>query len=212
MREYKTCAKEAESEYVEKKSRFIGRIAPAETEEQAKAFLEAVRKRDHDARHHCWCFRLTDGTVRYSDDGEPQGTAGQPMLAVFEHEGIENFICVVTRYFGGVLLGTGGLSRAYSKSAKDALTAAGIAYNRVWDCMEISCGYSLFEQIKVKLSAKNAVIEGIDYGADITIRALSAAETTDALCSALRELSGGSVIPRITGQCFRTVSISDINA
>ena len=212
MDEYRTCAKEAESEFTEKKSRFIGRIRPVQTEEEARAFLESVRRQNHDARHHCWCYRLKDGTVRYSDDGEPQGTAGQPMLAVFEHEEITDFICVVTRYFGGILLGTGGLTRAYSKSAKDALTQAGIAQNCVWDCLEIRSNYSLFEQIKVKLFSKNAVIEDVQYGEMIVICALCAADKTESLSQELCELSGGTVVPTVTKQTYRAVLISDTDA
>ena len=109
------------SEFVEKKSRFIGEVWRISTEEEARQRVAEVKKKYHDARHSCWCYLLRDGTVRYSDDGEPQGTAGQPMLEVFSREGITDCVCIVTRYFGGILLGTGGLARAYTKGAKDAL-------------------------------------------------------------------------------------------
>ena len=116
MTEYYIPTQAAESEFVEKRSRFIGYIKPVETEAEARAFVEEIKKRHYDARHNCWCYLLREGgVVRYSDDGEPQGTAGQPMLGVFEKEGITNLVCVVTRYFGGILLGTGGLLRAYTK-------------------------------------------------------------------------------------------------
>ena len=128
MTEYYVPTAPSETEFVEKRSRFIGRVKPVETEEEARAFVEEVRRRHHDARHNCWCYLLREGNVlRYSDDGEPQGTAGQPMLGVFEKEGVTNLVCVVTRYFGGVLLGAGGLVRAYTQSAKDALDGAGIS-------------------------------------------------------------------------------------
>ena len=128
MTEYYVPTVPSETEFVEKRSRFIGRVKPVETEEEARAFVEEVRRRHHDARHNCWCYLLREGNVlRYSDDGEPQGTAGQPMLGVFEKEGVTNLVCVVTRYFGGVLLGAGGLVRAYTRSAKDALDAAGVS-------------------------------------------------------------------------------------
>ena len=120
MTEYYIPTRAAESEFVEKRSRFIGYIKPVETEAEARAFVEEIKKRHYDARHNCWCYLLREGgVVRYSDDGEPQGTAGQPMLGVFEKEGITDLVCVVTRYFGGILLGTGGLLRAYTKGAKD---------------------------------------------------------------------------------------------
>ena len=111
---------------MEKRSRFIGQVWRVETEEEARERVEQVRKKYHDARHHCWCYLLREGGVlRYSDDGEPQGTAGQPMLNVFQKEGVANAVCVVTRYFGGILLGTGGLTRAYGSTAKLALDGAG---------------------------------------------------------------------------------------
>ena len=106
----------AESEFVEKRSRFIGRVFHVESEAEARARIEETKKRHYDARHNCWCYLLRQGnTVRYSDDGEPQGTAGQPMLNVFQRLGVTDVCCVVTRYFGGILLGAGGLTRAYSK-------------------------------------------------------------------------------------------------
>ena len=102
-----------ESELTEKRSRFLGHLIPVESEEEAKEFVSQVKKQYHDARHNCWCYRIYNGPERFSDDGEPQGSAGMPMLEVFRREEVFNFCCVVTRYFGGVLLGTGGLSRAY---------------------------------------------------------------------------------------------------
>ena len=119
-----------ESELTEKRSTFLGHVRCVETEDEARAFIAAMKKQYHDARHNCWCYRLHSGAERYSDDGEPQGTAGIPMLEVFKRAEVTNVVCVVTRYFGGVLLGTGGLLRAYAKSAKDALDAAGVSVVR----------------------------------------------------------------------------------
>lgn len=107
---------EAESEFVEKRSRFIGHIWPVDSEDQAQELIRRVKKQHYDARHNCWCYLLGGTVVRYSDDGEPQGTAGQPMLAVLQRENVTNAVCVVTRYFGGILLGAGGLTRAYGKA------------------------------------------------------------------------------------------------
>ena len=207
MEEFLTIAGAATSEFTEKKSRFVSDIFPVQTEEDVKACMELVRKKYHDARHHCWCYRLKSGAVRYSDDGEPQGTAGQPMLAVFEREKVFDVLCVVTRYFGGILLGAGGLTRAYARGAKDALTAAGIAVMRVWDSVEISCPYALLEQIKLRLAAQGAVIEDIQYGADITIRALLPQSATAPVRDALRELSAGKVIPKVTAQIYRAAPL-----
>lgn len=106
----------SETEFTEKRSRFIGHLLPVETEEQAREFIAQMKKKYYDARHNCWCYLIGGDTMRYGDDGEPQGTAGQPMLNVFQRENVTNVVCVVTRYFGGILLGAGGLTRAYSKS------------------------------------------------------------------------------------------------
>ena len=128
MSEYLVPFEDAESEFTEKRSRFISHIWRVETEAEARERIEEMKKRYYDARHNCWCYRLREGGVeRYSDDGEPQGTAGQPMLNVFQRENVNDVVCVVTRYFGGILLGAGGLVRAYSAAAKDALDGAGIS-------------------------------------------------------------------------------------
>ena len=119
LRSFRVPFAAAESEFTEKRSRFIGHIWPVETEEQAQAYIRAMKKQYYDARHNCWCYLVGESVVRYSDDGEPQGTAGQPMLNVFQRENVTNVCCVVTRYFGGILLGAGGLTRAYSKGARD---------------------------------------------------------------------------------------------
>ena len=132
-----------EAEFVEKRSRFIGQVWPVDSEEEARRRIEETRRRHHDARHNCWCYVLRDGNVlRYSDDGEPQGTAGQPMLNVFVKEGVTNVCCVVTRYFGGILLGAGGLTRAYGGTAKLALDAAGVSRMRLWSTLAVPCSYS----------------------------------------------------------------------
>ena len=125
MTEYCVPTAAGEVSFTEKRSEFLGHVRPVESEEEARAFVAEMKKKYYDARHNCWCYIIKDGPERYSDDGEPQGTAGIPMLEVFRREGVCNVVCVVTRYFGGILLGAGGLLRAYTKSAKDALDAAG---------------------------------------------------------------------------------------
>ena len=106
MDSYRIPTKSGASEYVDKRSRFLGLVRPVGSEDEARTIIAACKKQYHDARHNCWCYLLRDGTERYSDDGEPQGTAGIPMLEVFRRAGVTNVVCVVTRYFGGVLLGT----------------------------------------------------------------------------------------------------------
>ena len=183
----------AESEFTEKRSRFISHIWKVESEAEAQAHIKAVKSKYYDARHNCWCYIVGQSTVRYSDDGEPQGTAGQPMLKVFEREHITNVCCVVTRYFGGILLGAGGLTRAYSRGAKDALAAAGAAELGEWVTARIPCAYGLFEQVKLELAAAGGTADAVDYGAAVTITASVPAHGLEKLQKRLTELSAGAV-------------------
>ena len=202
---YFTPAGEGSSEYVEKKSRFLGRLFPVSSEEEAKARLEAVKKERYDARHHCWCYILRGGQKRYSDDGEPQGTAGQPMLNMLEREGVEDVFCVVTRYFGGTLLGTGGLVRAYSTAAKEALCDAGVNEMRQWASLRVQTPYNLYDRVRLEAEKLGAVFENTDYGAEITLSLLLPEETLEGFAAALRELSAGQLVPEKNGSVFRGV-------
>ena len=208
MTEYYIPTRAAESEFVEKRSRFIGYIKPVETEAEARAFVEEIKKRHYDARHNCWCYLLREGgMVRYSDDGEPQGTAGQPMLGVFEKEGITNLVCVVTRYFGGILLGTGGLLRAYTKGAKDALDAAGVSVVRRWVRQLVPCTYSLYERLKQETERFGAVIEDTEYGADIVLTVLVPEEQSDAYAARILDFTAGTVETLVDGEVFQPVPV-----
>ena len=182
----------AESEFVEKRSRFIGQIWPVSTEEEAQAHIRAAKKKYHDARHNCWCYLLGDNVLRYSDDGEPQGTAGQPMLNVFLREGVSNVCCVVTRYFG-----------AYSKSARDALSAAGVSTLHLWSRGQLHCDYSLLERIKLDIAALGGLVDGMDYGADVTITVSLPQGAFEVLQQRLTELSAGSVTLQPLGESLR---------
>ena len=193
----------AESEFVEKRSRFITHLWPVETEEEAQAHIREMKSKYYDARHNCWCYLLGQNVQRYSDDGEPQGTAGQPMLKVFERENVTNVCCVVTRYFGGILLGAGGLTRAYSKGAKDALTVAGAATIGLWSCVMIPCSYAAFERVKREVAAHGGVIDETEYGADITLCVSIMASEVDALQTRLTELSAGTIKLQVLGEEFR---------
>ena len=205
MTEYCVPSGAGESEYVEKRSRFLGHVRPVENEDEARAFINAVKKEHYDARHNCWCYILKDGPERYSDDGEPQGTAGIPMLEVLRREGVYNVVCVVTRYFGGVLLGAGGLFRAYTRSAKDALDAAGVSVVRRWVKLALPCSYAALERYKLELAAFGGAVEGMDYGANVTIRALLPEERQADFSARIFDLSGGSVRPAVTGESFQPV-------
>ena len=166
MSALKVPAGHGESEYIEKRSSFLGIVEPVSSEEEARA---AVKKQHRDARHNCWCYLIQGGAERYSDDGEPQGTAGIPMLEVFRKAGVSNAVCVVTRYFGGVLLGAGGLLRAYTKAAKDALENSGITEVIPVRELTLRCPYSLLERIRLEIAAAEAEILSTDYAADITL-------------------------------------------
>ena len=207
MSEYFIPAGSGEAEHVEKRSSFLGHIRVAETEEEAKAFVAEMKKKYYDARHNCWCYIIHEGAVRYSDDGEPQGTAGIPMLEVLKREGVENVVCVVTRYFGGVLLGAGGLLRAYTKSAKDALDAAGVAVVRRWVKAEVPCTYSMLERVKLECEAVKGVVEDVEYGADVTVKVLLPEETADSFAARITDLTGGKTAVKTTGEAFMPVRI-----
>ncbi len=198
--EYLVPTRAAESEFVEKRSRFIGHVWPVESEEEARALIEQTKKKYYDARHNCWCWRLNGGPERYSDDGEPQGTAGQPMLNVFQREDVRNVLCISTRYFGGVLLGAGGLTRAYARSAKDALDAAGISVVRPWTAVETDCPYPLFERVKLELLPLGGVEGEHEFGSAITFRALLPEGSEEAFAARLRELSAGAMTCRTMGR------------
>ncbi len=191
-----------QAEYIEKKSRFLGGVYPVTSEQEAKEILERVRKQHYDARHNCWCYILKSGQKRYSDDGEPQGTAGQPMLNVFEREGVVAVLCIVTRYFGGILLGAGGLCRAYTKAAKDALDAAGISKMQPWVRQQITVPYALFERAKLLIAAQEGTVEDAQYGADILITYRIPEGADERLRTALREASSGSVVPSLLEEIF----------
>ena len=191
-----------QAEYIEKKSRFLGGVYPVTSEQEAKEILERVRKQHYDARHNCWCYIVKSGQKRYSDDGEPQGTAGQPMLNVFEREGVVAVLCIVTRYFGGILLGAGGLCRAYTKAAKDALDAAGISKMQPWVRQQITVPYALFERAKLLIAAQEGTVEDAQYGADILITYRIPEGADERLRTALREASSGSVVPSLLEEIF----------
>lgn len=206
MAEYYIPAQDSETEFSEKRSRFIGHVWHVETEEEAREKIAEMKSKYYDARHNCWCYLIREGGItRYSDDGEPQGTAGQPMLEVFRREGVENVCCVVTRYFGGILLGTGGLLRAYTKSAKDTLTAAGVAVVRQWADTVIECPYNLFERMKLEISAVQGILGEIEYGAQVRIPALLPVERWPAYEARVTELTAGQLAPELRGEVFKAV-------
>ncbi len=206
--DYLTPAAYGEAELIEKRSRFIGRVWPVESEAEALEHLKEIRARHWDATHNVYAYILREGgTMRYSDDGEPQGTAGMPTLTVFRAKEIQNVLCVVTRYFGGILLGTGGLVRAYSQTAKMALAEAGIARVREWEELLIAAPYGMYEKIRRELELAGAVVTATDFGADVSLEALLEKGKSEALNRRLQELSSGEVEALILGSKFRAVRL-----
>jgi uncharacterized YigZ family protein len=201
--------KHGEAEFVEKRSRFIGQVWPVASEDQARQLIAETKAKYHDARHNCWCYIISSEMIRYADDGEPQGTAGQPMLEVFRRGGIENVLCVVTRYFGGILLGAGGLTRAYAHTAKLALDAAGIAEMRLWTSMTIVSPYGIFDRVKNEIEIMGGIIESSEYGADVTLSALFPKLKVPSFEKKLTDLTSGLVSGTITGEKYIAVSVNN---
>ena len=167
---YQTVFKRNESEYVEKRSRFIATLCHCETEEEANAFVKEMKSKYWDARHNCYAYSVEEGRAcRFSDDGEPHGTAGKPMLDCIQGSGITNIAVVVTRYFGGILLGTGGLVRAYSKSTQDVLASAEIYIMLHGVLGEIVCEYSDLTLLQNLIAACDGEIRDTEYTDKITI-------------------------------------------
>lgn len=183
-----------EGRYEDRRSKFIGEIFHVETPEDAIAKINEVKAKYRDARHHCYAYIIREGNyMRYSDDGEPQGTAGMPILDVLRREDITNVCCVVTRYFGGVLLGTGGLVRAYTKSAQLGLEAAGINQMSSYCVLLITCPYSLLGVVQNILPEHDCLVEETDYAADVTLTVTLPEGGEAALQEALRDATSASV-------------------
>jgi len=205
---YLTPAGYGTAEYIEKRSRFIGQVWLIENEAEALEHIAHCRETYWDAGHNVYCYRVREGGImRYSDDGEPGGTAGMPALNVFQNEKIENFCCVITRYFGGILLGAGGLVRAYSHTAKIALDAAGKAEARLWNRLMIACSYGQYEKIKNELFRFGAVTEETDFGADILLTVLVHLEDTEQICEKLTDITAGTVEIQTLGSEFRSLKL-----
>lgn len=208
MSEYLIPAGAGEAEFTEKRSRFLGHVRMVETEDAARDFISEMKRKYYDARHNCWCYSIQGGPERYSDDGEPQGSAGIPMLEVLRRRGVTNAVCVVTRYFGGVLLGTGGLLRAYTKSTADALDAAGLAAVRAWAETELDCTYGQLEKLKSETAAAGGVLEDVVYGSGVTLKVLVPAEEAEAFTARIFDRSAGLVKVRVTGESHRAVRLN----
>ena len=192
-----------ESEFVEKRSRFISHLWRVETEEEARAHIEAMKKKYYDARHNCWCYLLKEGNVvRYSDDGEPQGTAGMPVLEAIRKSGVDDTCVVVTRYFGGILLGAGGLVRAYSHSAVLAINEAEIVVYEPYNEYSLSCGYSEYQTYSNVLSFEKAIIDSTDFTSEGLVRFAVKKTQAEQVLKRISEVGYGRDIPKLCGERF----------
>ena len=190
LRPYQTVAKAGESEIVISKSRFLGYSIPVSSEQEAQERLAELKKRHWDARHCCYAFRLAEnGISRSSDDGEPSGTAGAPILNVLLQSDVENTLIAVVRYFGGVLLGTGGLVRAYGKAASEALAAAGLLQMRICETITLSLSYSSFSVLEPLLRSGYTV--QAEFGEAVTLRCTLPIEQADPFVFTVTERTGG---------------------
>ena len=209
MDEYLVPTQFGEDEFYEKKSRFIGRLWPVDTEEEALEKIQAMKKQHYDATHNCWAYIIRDGAVRFSDDGEPGGTAGMPMLQVLQREGVFNVVCVVTRYFGGILLGAGGLVRAYTKGAKIAVDAAGKSMKRVWSVLYVPCPYSYYERVKLEVAAFGGIIRTTDFGSEVELEILLPDAQVSPFMERLTDLSAATIEGMETGQEYRAFPVKE---
>ena len=169
MKPYKSVKQCSEAEYTVNRSRFIGRCFPVDSEEAALCLLGDIRKKHWDATHNCFAYRIGDNAAaRFSDDGEPGGTAGKPIMDILTGRGLTNVLCVVTRYFGGILLGAGGLVRAYSKSAADAVTKAGIVSYLPGTILDIPMAYSRYGTLEGFIRA-NAEVRNVAFAQNVVV-------------------------------------------
>ena len=207
MEEYLVPTGFGQDEFTEKKSRFIGRVWLVETEEEALAKIQEMKKQHYDATHNCWAYIIKDGAVRFSDDGEPGGTAGMPMLQVLQREGLNNIVCVVTRYFGGILLGAGGLVRAYTKGAKIAVDAAGKSMKRVWTVLYVPCPYTYYERVKLEVAAFGGIIRNTEFGSEVDLEILMPEAQAQPFFVRLSDMSAANIEGMETGKEYRAFPV-----
>ena len=206
MTSYRTAAGPGTAEYEDKHSRFIGHVRPVSSEAEAKAFIEEIRREHADATHNVYAYLLREGNIlRWSDDGEPGGTSGQPTLSVLQGAGLTDVCCVTTRYFGGILLGSGGLVRAYSNAARLALAAAGTAKMTPWRKGAFACPYARYDRLRRFLEDRGARIENAAFGAEVEIVFSAPESQCESIGEALRDVTAGDIEVRLGAVVFRPV-------
>ena len=196
---YKTVARPASAEYIEKKSRFIATVAPVGDDESARDFVLSVRKKYPDARHNCYAYLTLDGMTRYSDDGEPKGTAGLPILGVLQKQELSGAAVVVTRYFGGILLGAAGLLRAYTKAAADGVEAAGVITVKPYTRVDVTVSFSDAERVRYELSRMDLPDFQTEYLDAVTYKLLSPEEQTDAVVDRITKITAAKAKITVIG-------------
>ena len=204
MQTYNTIKQYGEGEIIEKKSRFLGKIKQVETEEEALEFIESIKKQYWDARHNCFAYIIgTKGeTVRCSDDGEPSGTAGKPMLEVLQNQELRNVVAVVTRYFGGVLLGTGGLVRAYTQATQEALKEAQVATMTPMAVMTVKNDYNAIGKIKYVLAQEEVPVLNEEYAVDVVVTMAVSLAEKERMIKKLIEVTNGKAVIEEKDQIF----------
>lgn len=192
---YRTVYQEGTGEILEKKSRFIAHVYPVESEEAAIGIIEMIKKQYWDARHNCYAYIIgkNQETVRCSDDGEPQGTAGRPMLEVLQREELRNVLVVVTRYFGGVLLGTGGLVRAYTQALQEGLKNAGTARMQNMAILSLQTDYNNIGKVKYFIANEQIDVQKEEYTQDVVLQIAVSVEQKTYVCKQLTELTNGRI-------------------
>ena len=210
MGEYIVPSGYGEDQFIEKRSRFIGHVWHVDSEAEAIARIKAAREKYWDASHNVYAYGLRNGNIaRYSDDGEPSGTGGMPVLNVFRSAGVEDFCCVVTRYFGGILLGAGGLVRAYTKGAVIALAAAGRSRMQRMLTLSLVCSYSQYERIRPELGRFDASVLDTVYGADVNLTISITPEGAERFVPRVTELTAGTAAIEVTGEDMCPVRITE---
>ncbi len=200
---FTTLSHESEVEFEEKKSVFIGHAIRTDTEQEAQEYIKSIKKRYNDATHNVFAYLINGGIIaRYSDDGEPQGTSGMPTLDALRKSGVDNACVVITRYFGGTLLGAGGLVRAYSHTAALALSAAGIVTYEPYSEFLLTCGYSEYQKYIAYLTDARVIVDQTDFDAQVTLRFASRRQSGEEIVRKITEMSSGRDIPTITGERY----------
>lgn len=200
---FTTLGDESRVEFEEKRSLFIGRAKRVDSEEEALAFIKSIKKECADATHNVFAYSINKGVLaRYSDDGEPQGTSGMPTLDAIRKSGVDNACVVITRYFGGTLLGAGGLVRAYSHTASLALSAAKIVTYEPYSEMVVKCGYSEYQKYIAYFNDIGVIIDNTVFAADVEVRLAVKRRIANDVISKITEMSYGKDTPEIVGERY----------